>query len=129
MNDYTSQQPQPDPEYPPAIILSNAGDTAEGVIERWSSGPSKFNPNEDTPIAVLRQSDGTLGSCWLNATVLKSKFARLRPQIGERVVIELLGVREGASASYKDFRVDVPDREPYVPNWDSMDTGEDWGSA
>ncbi len=120
MQEPTTSHQGEDPEYPPAIILNEAGDTAEGVIERWSKGPSKFHPEEDIVIAVLRQDDGSLGSFWLNATVLTSKFARLKPKIGERVIVTYKGKREGATAVYRDYDVEMPERAPFEPDWSGM---------
>lgn len=121
MQEHTTTD-QPDPEYPPFIPLKEAGDVAEGVIERWSSAPSKFNPDEDVVIAVLRQPDGSLGSFWLNDTVRRSQFARLKPHIGERVRYTSKGKREGASGFYNDGVLEVLDREPFVPDWGAIAT-------
>lgn len=121
MNDpQTSPLDNGEPEYPPPIILRELGDRAEGVIERYSRGPNRFDPNHDTPIAIVRRPDGSLGSIWINTVVAQSKFAKERPKVGERIVFTFLGFREGANATYRDFRLELPDREDFEPDWGAL---------
>jgi hypothetical protein len=109
-----------DPEYPPFIDTRQVGVAIEGVIERYSEGPDKFHPGQTVPIAVIRQPDGKLGSIWINTAVMKSKWAQARPTVDERVIQTCLGQREGANATYWDFKLELPDRPAITPDWGSM---------
>lgn len=103
-------------EFPPPVIFGEPGSSLVGEVVGFSEGPSKFRP-EPIVIVNLRREDGVVLALWLNSTVLQSKVARLRPKIGERLEVKYLGPRQGATATYKDFRVEILDREPFVPDW------------
>lgn len=106
-------------EFPAPMIFDETGSTVVGEVVGFSEGPSKFRP-EPIVIVNLRRDDGVTLALWCNSTVLQSKVARLRPKIGERLEVEYLGKRQGASAEYKDYRVEVLDREPFQPDWSSL---------
>lgn len=107
-----------EPEYPPAIDLREVGEI-EGVVVGFDQAPTKFAAN--AVIVTLKDSGtGELGSLWLSATVLQSQFARLKPKVGETVRVEYLGLREGASSSYHNYKVTIPSRPPFVPDWNAL---------
>lgn len=90
----------------------------DGVIVGFDRAPTKFG---EADIVRVKPAEGEERSLWLTATVLKSKMARLKPKVGERITVEYLGEREGANATYGDYAVEMPDRPPYVPDWDKLD--------
>jgi hypothetical protein len=88
-----------------------------GKIEAFDQAPTKFG---DAIVVTLATDNRELRSLWLTQTVLKSRFARLKPQIGERIVVRRTGMREGAGGPYHDFDIEIPDRPPFVPDWDKL---------
>lgn len=92
-------------------------ETVEGMFVGFSEAPTKFG---DAVVVEIRLPSGEHRALWLNTTVLRSQFARLRPEVGERIGVEYLGLREGAKGSYHDFWLSAPDRKPYAPNWDAI---------
>lgn len=122
MNSSTTQ----DTGYPRTVnadLDAEPGTTIVGTIEGFDTGPSVFG--KDIVIATLRLEDDEVVSLWLSATVLLSSFARLKPQVGERVTVTYLGLREGAASTYKAYRVGAPDRPPFQPDWDSIGDPDD----
>jgi hypothetical protein len=91
-----------------------------GTILGFDRAPTKFSEGKNVVIANL-DIDGETRALWLTSTVLRSQFARLRPEVGERVQVEYRGVRQGFNAEYHNFAVTMPDRPPYVPDWDEME--------
>src|SRR6266545_1408018 len=82
-----------------------------GIVLGFDKAPTKFSDGKDVPIVTLEVGD-VPRSLWLTYTVLKSQFARLRPEVGEVVRVEYLGSREGTSAEYHNFKVTAPERPP-----------------
>jgi hypothetical protein len=121
MDRNSATQELPSTGYPRAInaqLDAEPGTTITGTIEGFDQGPSAFG--KDVVIATLELEDGEVVSLWLSATVLVSSFARLKPTVGERVRVTFLGSRQGASATYKAYKVEAPDRPPFEPDWDSL---------
>ena len=119
MEHHTHSDGRTESEYPAPVILGDPGDEITGEVVGFSEGPSKFSPDPIT-IVNLRRDDGVVLALWLNSTVLQNKVARLRPKVGELLEVEYLGKRQGANAEYKDYRVAVPDRQPFEPDWSSI---------
>jgi hypothetical protein len=116
--------------FPPPLILDNAGDVGEGIIESYSEGPNRFNPGTNTPICnILLDDIGQVRSLWIARFVLRSKFAELKPKVGERVRVEYLGMREGGNGNnYHHYSVTCPDRPAFTPDWSELGDGdESWG--
>lgn len=78
-------------------------------------------------VANIEDGNGTVWAVWLDSAVLNRAFrdeARNRKAIGQRfsenekVIIEYLGKRQGATYKYKDFKVEfefaAPDRKSVV---------------
>jgi hypothetical protein len=106
-------------EYP--AFIDPKDEDVEGIVTGFSEGATKFG---SAVIVNLKVGD-TERSLWLTQTVLKSQFARLKPKVGERVKVEYLGQRDGASGEYHNYRVTAPDRPPFVPDWSQL-AGEDY---
>jgi hypothetical protein len=95
------------------------GTTITGTVRGFAQAPSSFGG--DTVIVALElEPSGDTVSLWLSAAVLRSSFARLRPERGERIAVTFLGTRDGAQSTYKAYRVEAPDRPPFEPDWTAL---------
>ncbi len=110
-------------DFPPPIIFNEAGETETSEVTGFSEGPSKFQP-EPVTIVNLETERGEK-ALWLNTAVLRSKVGRLRPKVGETLSVTYLGKRQGASAEYRDYRVEVRGRKPFEPDWSALSSDLD----
>jgi hypothetical protein len=88
-----------------------------GVVRGFDTAPTKFNKS---CVIVTLEVDGVPRSLWLTSTVLRSQFARLRPEVGETITVEYLGKRDGVNAECHNYKVTAPNRPPFVPDWESL---------
>lgn len=91
----------------------------------------KFGSDEMVEKFVLNieDKDGTIWAVWLDSAVLSRAFrdeAKNRKAIGERfqpgegITIEYLGKRQGATYTYKDFRVTFEFAAPSLDGFDAL---------
>lgn len=94
------------------------GDVLTGVIRRYSMVTLEYG---DTYICVVQDAPDRVQSVFLSGAVLKGEFSRMKPKVGERVVIRYLGVPAGKK--YHKFSLTMPDRPDIgvTPDWDQMD--------
>lgn len=90
-----------DQEYPESWIPENPGDKLIGRFVRVDTGPTSYGPQ---PIFVLEKGGKEYGVWGLHA-VLRSQFAACKPKPGEIVGIAYLGEKQGASNTYKNYKV------------------------
>jgi hypothetical protein len=104
-------------DFPENIILE-PGQTIDGAFQRVEKGRTK--DGDARAIAVV-EIDGQERSLWLHETALRSKFAQLRPEPGERVRVTKGAAKkrsESSGYSYWPFQVTAPEREPETVDWD-----------
>lgn len=90
-----------------------------GFFVRLEEGKTAFGPAK---IVILADAaTGEERSVWLLHHVLRGEFAKLRPAVGELVLVRYLGKRtpDGGGQDYEAFRVLV-DREPSPAAWNEL---------
>jgi hypothetical protein len=113
-------------DYPKYVDLTGEEPEVHGTIESFDQAPTKYG--EAVVVNVKVEPDGEVRAVWLTQTVLRSAFARLRPDVGERIAITYEGQRDGANGAYHDFKVSCPDRPPFKPDWDALGDEDGDGS-
>ena len=112
-----------DAERPEAWIAENEGDTLKGSVVGYEEAFGQFGPET---ICLIDTGD-TVMALWLYGAVLKDSFAKLKPQIGERIGVRYLGKRQGENSPnpYKMWKVVVPGRMGKTPNFAAWKGGEE----
>jgi len=108
----------------PEAWQPDPGEILVGEILRVEKAPSRFGHGQ-VWVAVIEREEG-LGvvSVWLTSAVLLREFRKHRPQVGERIGIKYLGMREGKENSYKAFAVRL-DRPEETPDYRELGGEED----
>ena len=100
------------------------GDQLVGKLVAYKQAETKFGKGWIAMIEVEANADheAFLQAVFLGA-VLRSEFAKLKPQVGERIGLRRLADSDNAKR-YHRFRVVVDRSEPEtsVPNWDAEET-------
>jgi hypothetical protein len=104
--------------FPEAWVPTKAGDSVEGDFVRLVSGYGKSG--DVCPVVVLCDADGVEHAVWLWHLVLRSDFAKLRPELGEHVRVDYLGTAESA-AGRRYHRYAVETNRPTQLGWDDLD--------
>lgn len=106
-------------DFPQPWVAENPDDEIAGELLRYERGNTRSYGEKW--IAVLRTPEGEERSVWLLHTVLNNQFARLKPKVGELVLIRYQGKREGAGGStYDDYRVEIDRGEDMAPDWSEL---------
>lgn len=91
-------------EYPESVILDEEKHTIIGKFVRVDTGPTSYGPQ---PIFVFELRNGQQVGLWGVHAVLRSQFARCRPQPGDIVGVRFLGEKQsGSGTTYKNYRVE-----------------------
>ena len=107
-------------EFPASFIATQPGDSVAGTLVRFSKGVSAYG---EKVIAVIEDPDGNEHSLWLFGHVLLSKFAELRPAVGEAIEVRYLGLRKAAAGhTYENWSLMLPDRPQgeFEPDWSAL---------
>jgi hypothetical protein len=107
-----------DTAFPESWVPSQAGDCVEGAFVRLDEGYGR--DGDVCAIVILRDSDGVEHGIWLWHLVLRSDFARLKPEVDEVVTVTYLGKRKSATGrAYHSYNVHA-DRESQL-TWDDLE--------
>jgi hypothetical protein len=105
------------------------GDVLVGTFVRRDSGVSSYDGKTYT-IVVIRDENGVEHGVWAFHTALRQQLSAARPKPGEAIALRYRGKRQGANATYHDWRVAV-DREQSEDDWSDLegeaaDVEPDW---